>query len=346
MAPSFEKKVVVLGTGGTIAGMAQDAHDTVGYRAGQIGIAQLLLALPPQDQADGTSVSLLAEQVAQLDSKDMSVDAWSTLALRCRFWLDDPAVAGVVVTHGTDTMEETAFFLHCVLGCSGVCDKPVVLTGAMRPASALAPDGPQNLCDAVTVAADPRLPGVWVVFAGLLHGARDVVKLHPYRLDAFSSAQAGPVGAVEDGRLHLFYGVPISPQAVPPMGGLLSAGWPAWRSWMQPGAIWPRVEIVTSHATADGQLVDALVAGALAQGRPVRGLVVAGTGNGSVHQSLELALLRAQADGIVVRRASRCAGSSMVPNPAAALPDADGLSPVKARIVLTLELLAADTAGS
>ncbi|MEO7941315.1 MAG: asparaginase [Burkholderiaceae bacterium] len=344
MLPSFDKKVVVLGTGGTIAGVAQDAHDTVGYRAGQIGVAQLLLAVPQPVQGAGTAIFVVAEQVAQLDSKDMSVAVWSALALRCRFWLDDPTVSGVVVTHGTDTMEETAFFLHCVLGCSGGCDKPVVLTGAMRPATALAPDGPQNLRDAVTVAANPRLTGVWVVFAGLLHGARDVVKLHPYRLDAFSSAQAGPVGAVEDGHLHLFHGAPAAQAAALPNGGLLQAGWNAWRSWMQPGAIWPRVEIITSHATADGQLVDALLAGALAQDRPVRGLVVAGTGNGSVHQSLELALLRAQAGGIVVRRASRCTGSNMVRNPDAALPDAGGLSPVKARIALTLELLAADAA--
>lgn len=339
MTPSFEKKIVVLGTGGTIAGLAEDAHDTVAYRAGQVGIGQLLQAA---QQRGLPGIGLLAEQVVQLDSKDMSVQAWSTLALRCRFWLDDPSVTGLVVTHGTDTMEETAFFLHCVLHHAGGCNKPLVLTGAMRPSSALAPDGPQNLRDALTVAADQRVPGVWIVFAGLLHAARDVVKVHPYRLDAFSSALAGPVGAVEEGRLRLFHGVPAVPDDHGQPDGSLHPGWQAWRLWMQPETVWPRVEIVTSHATADGQLIDALVSGAQAQGRPVRGIVVAGSGNGSVHQSLELALMRAQAEGIVVRRASRCTGSSMVANPAADLPDAGGLSPVKARIALILELLAAD----
>lgn len=344
MALFFDKKIVVLGTGGTIAGLSEDAYDTVSYRAGEIGIGQLLQALPQNDQREESSVGLLAEQVAQLDSKDMSVAAWSALALRCRFWLDDPSVAGLVITHGTDTMEETAYFLHCVLYRSGGCHKPVILTGAMRPASALTPDGPQNLRDALMVAADHRVAGVGVVFAGLLHGARDVVKQHPYRLDAFSSAQVGPVGAVEDGRLRLFHGVPNVPDAIE-SDGLGPPGWHAWRSWMRPGSAWPRVEIVTSHAGADGQLVDALVAGAQAQGRPLDGIVVAGTGNGSVHQSLERALLRAQADGIVVRRASRCAGSDMVANPAAVLLDAGGLSPVKARIALMLELLAARAAS-
>lgn len=345
MAPSIDKKIVVLGTGGTIAGLSADAHDTVSYRAGEIGIGQLLQALPLNDQIGGTTVGLVSEQVAQLDSKDMSVAAWSVLALRCRFWLDDPSVTGLVVTHGTDTMEETAYFLHCVLSRSGGCNKPVILTGAMRPASALTPDGPQNLRDALMVAADHRVPGVWVVFAGLLHGAREVVKQHPYRLDAFSSAQVGPVGAVEDGRLRLFHGGPNAPEAIRWPDGLGHAGWHAWRSWMRPDSIWPRVEIVTSHASADGQLVDALLAGAQAQGRPLSGIVVAGTGNGSVHQSLERALLHAQAGGIVVRRASRCAGSNMVANPAAALPDSGGLSPVKARIALLLELLAAGAAS-
>lgn len=345
MRPSFDKKIVVLGTGGTIAGLSAQAHDTVSYRAGEVGIAQLLQALPQQDRAEGAPVALVSEQVAQLDSKDMSVAAWSALALRSRFWLDDPAVAGLVITHGTDTMEETAYFLHCVLCGSGGCSKPVILTGAMRPASALTPDGPQNLRDALVLAGDHRVPGVWVVFAGVLHVARDVIKQHPYRLDAFCSAQAGPAGAVEEGRLRLFHAVPKDASHEREPDSLGASGWHAWRSWMQPDTVWPRVEIVTSHATADGQLVAALVAGAQAQGRPLRGIVVAGTGNGTVHESLEHALLRAQSGGIVVRRASRCAGSSMVANPAAVLPDAGGLSPVKARIALMLELLASDAAS-
>lgn len=334
------KKIVLLATGGTIAGLAGHAGDNVGYTAGQVDIAQLLQALPAHGRP---ALELVGEQVAQLDSKDMSTAVWSSLAQRCRFWLDDPGVQGIVVTHGTDTMEETAYFLHRVLPRAGVCDKPVVLTGAMRPASALAPDGPQNMLDALAVAADPRMGAVWVSFAGQVHDARHVHKLHPYRVDAFSSGEAGVVAVVEEGRLRLLHGAgpagraspshtttASSDSAVPPCDAL-----PADRPW-------PRVEIVTSHAGAGAWMVDAMCGAASAGEAPVRGIVVAGTGNGSVHQALEAALLRAQAAGIVVRRASRCVGSAMVPHPAATLPDTGGLSPVKARIALMLELLAAD----
>lgn len=339
----FAQKIVVLGTGGTIAGLAMQAHDNLGYLAAQLDIGKLLQALPlVQSQPANT---LIAEQVAQLDSKDMTVAVWSALALRCRFWLDDPTVAGIVVTHGTDTLEETAFFLHALLLRTGGCAKPVVLTGAMRPASSQAPDGPQNLRDALAVAAERRAAGVSVVFAGKVHGARAVHKLHPYRVDAFSSGESGLRGVVEEGRLRPIDGLPWT-SSDEPAGGDPNRRWLAWRLWMQPDQVWPRVEIVVSHAAADGQLVEALLAGAEAQGRLVRGIVVAASGNGGVHASLEAALLRAQAIGIVVRRASRCMGSAMVTHPAAAtLPDAAGLSPVKARIALTLDLLAADEAG-
>lgn len=341
MNDSIDKKIVVLATGGTIAGLADAAGDNVGYTAAQLGLEQLLLALPEHFRP---AVQLVGEQVAQLDSKDMSTAVWSALALRCRHWLDDPQVLGLVVTHGTDTMEETAFFLHSVLLNTGGCGKPLVLTGAMRPASALVPDGPQNLRDAMVVAADPRARGVLVAFAGQVHAARHVHKLHPYRLDAFSSGEAGVLGVVEEGGLRLLHGMPID--GCEPARAWTAIAGPAasWRDWMQPDCVWPRVEIVNSHAAADGWLVDALLCGASIRGPAVRGIVVAGTGNGSVHQALEAALLRAQTAGVVVRRASRCSGSRMVAHPSAVLPDAGGLSPVQARIALMLELLAADAA--
>ncbi len=142
MNTTSTKKLVVLGTGGTIAGLSGDAHDNVGYKAAQVGVEQLLQALPSARRPQATLVS---EQLAQVDSKDMVHDVWQRLAQRCADWLADPQVMGIVVTHGTDTMEETAFFLHLALAACGVADKPVVLTGAMRPASSLTPDGPQNL---------------------------------------------------------------------------------------------------------------------------------------------------------------------------------------------------------
>ena len=191
------QKIVVLGTGGTIAGTSAQAGDNIGYTAAQVGVAQLLAAVPGLQAMAGT---LLTEQVAQIDSKDMDTAVWQALARRCAQHLQDPAVRGVVITHGTDTLEETAWFLDQVLDTRA---KPVVLTCAMRPATALAPDGPQNLLDAVAVASTPGARGVVAVAAGELHGARQVQKVHPYRVNAFSSGEAGPLGWVEEGRVRL-----------------------------------------------------------------------------------------------------------------------------------------------
>lgn len=305
------KKIVVLGTGGTIAGRAASASDNVGYQAAQLGVAELLQGLPG---AGGLEIA--SEQVAQIDSKDMDFAVWTVLARRCAHWLAQADVAGLVVTHGTDTMEETAFFLQAVLAPA----KPVVLTGAMRPATSAAADGPQNLADACSVAAAPGARGVCVAFAGALHGAQDVAKAHNYRPHAFSSGDAGALGYVEEGRLRLLRPWPDAP--------LLRAV-----AALPPPAGWPRVEIVLSHAGATGAVVRALVADG------VRGLIVAGTGNGTLHHALEAALVEAQESGIAVRRTSRCPEGALIAQPADRLPAAAGLSPVKARIALMLELM-------
>ena len=307
------KKIVVLATGGTLAGTAADPHDNIGYQAAQIGIGQLLAAIPALQ-----ALPLVSEQVAQVDSKDMSLGIWQTLALRCGHWLAQPDVCGVVVTHGTDTLEETAFFLQSVLSP----DKPVVLTCAMRPATALAPDGPQNIVDAVAVAKTGGAQGVLAVCAGTVHAAADVFKQHTYRLDAFSSGDAGPIGYVEEGALRQLRAWPDSEgPCLHRMARL--AGNPRW----------PRVEIVMSHAGAGGAIVDALV------GQGVDGIVVAATGNGTVHQELEGALRQAQARGVKVVRATRCAQGRILAHADDGLPSAGALSPVKARVALMLELL-------
>lgn len=313
--PNKAHKVVVLGTGGTIAGTSAQPGDDRHYRAGQIGVDQLLQHLPKLP----ANVVLVAEQVAQVDSKDMDPALWWQLRRRVAHWLAQADVVGVVITHGTDTLEETAYFLHATLPAA----KPVVLTCAMRPATSLAPDGPQNLRDAISVALHPGAQGVLAVCAGTLHGALDVQKLHTSRLDAFSSGDAGVLGKIRSHRLFL---IRNWPQALVKYSGSAIEN-------IASDADWPPVDIVTSHAGADGRVVDAL----LAQG--VRGIVVAGTGSGTVHHALEAALLRAQAAGVVVWRSTRCALGPVSPA-AQRLPDAQGLSPVKARIALALELLA------
>lgn len=330
------KKIVVLGTGGTIAGRATCASDNVGYKAAEVGVAELLSAIAGLADALSSHV-LVAEQVAQVDSKDMSVVVWHALAERVTYHLTQADVNGVVITHGTDTLEETAFFLQAVLPAALLAAKPVVLTCAMRPSTSLAPDGPQNVVDAVCVAVSDSACGVVVVCAGTIHGAVDVQKSHTYRVDAFSSGDAGALGYVEEGKLRMV------------------RNWPSAKAHKSSVAIetiatnadWPRVELVTSHAGATGAMVDALLAQSAAPGNlvsPLRGLVVAGTGNGSIHQELDAALHRAKTQGVRVVRASRCAGGRVLPPPDNGLmqsfPDSQGLSAVKARVALMLALLA------
>lgn len=314
------RRVVVLGTGGTIAGRAASAGDNIGYTAGEVDVADLLSGI---DAPAG--VTLVAAQVAQLDSKDMSFDVWRQLARRCIHWSNEPDVVGIVITHGTDTLEETAFFLQSVLSAH----KPVALTCAMRPATALAPDGPQNVRDAIIVAATECARGVTVVCAGTVHSAVDVQKVHTYRLDAFASGDAGPVGYVEEGVVRRAREWPsASPKLLPEADAL--------------DRDWPRVEIITSHAGATGAVIDALVAhSAIDAAGPLRGLVLAATGNGTLHHTIEAAAARAHATGIEIRRATRCVNGRILPRSGDKWPDSGGLSPVKARIALMLDLMRA-----
>ncbi len=317
------RRVVVIGTGGTIAGRASSALDNIGYSAAEVDIAELVRDLAP----DG--VTLLTEQVAQVDSKDMDFGVWQSLAVRCAEWLALPDIDGIVITHGTDTLEETAYFLQSVLAP----DKPVVLTCAMRPATALAPDGPQNVRDAICIAsgiAEPGARGVSVVCAGRVHSAFDVQKVHTYRLDAFDSGDAGPIGHLEEGRLRRVRDWPS--RGGDERSSLLEA------VCRTPVENWPRVEIVTSHAGASGRVIEALCHyGGI--GDPLDGLIVAATGNGTVHSSVEAAALRARSLGVEIVRATRCVQGRVLRTPDASLRDAGNLTPVKARIALILELL-------
>jgi L-asparaginase len=191
----------------------------------------------------------------------------------------------------------------------------------MRPATALQSDGPQNLADALQVAAAGGARGVLTVMAGRVHGPREVRKRHPYRLDAFGSGDGGPAALVEEGAVRVLRpwpeGEALGVEALP--GDV---------------ARWPKVEIVTSHAAATGALVRALV------GAGVDGLVVAGTGNGTVHRDLEAALLQAQARGVRVMRATRCAEGRVLDTPGDGFASAGELTPVKARVELMLQIIA------
>lgn len=320
----MQSMVVILGTGGTIAGVAPEGAADLAYEAAQLGIDALLAAVP---ELHGQPIE--AEQVAQLDSKDMTHAVWQTLARRVAHHLARDEVSGIVVTHGTDTMEESAWLLQRVLAPA----KPVVLTGAMRPASSRQADGPRNLSHAVALAQQSGAHGVLVVLAGTVHGAADVRKAHAHKLDAFSSGDVGPLGRFDDdergrGRFHRL-------RAWPDGEGLGIAVLDA-----DPAA-WPVVEVVTSHAGASGALIDALVRNG------TRGIVIAATGNGTVHEAIERALERTAWSGVAVMRATRCGdGAILEPEGAeTAWPSAGGLTPAKARVELMLRLMVGEAAA-
>ncbi len=348
--------IVVLATGGTIAGQAAHAGEGVAYQAAQLNVQDLLQHIAGLQDILGAD-TLLGEQVAQLDSKDMDFATWQALAQRCAHWLAQPDVRAVVLTHGTDTLEETAFFLQQALAAApqaaAWANKPLVLTCAMRPATARLSDGPQNMADAIAVARDPLARGVLAVAAGQVHAADHVQKIHPYRLDAFSSADAGPLAYVEESRTRWLAQPPAWPQTAP--AGL----WQALQN--VPPAQWPWVEVLHSHAGADARALHALAQAG------VQGLVLAATGNATLHHAVQEAAQALERQGVRVVQAPRCQASAVVRSAAGADADvvpllwrtadragaggagaayatAAGALPVsKARVQLLLQLLAGAT---
>jgi len=316
------QKLIVLGTGGTIAGRAASATDNIGYKAGEVPVSDLLGDVPVP-----AGCAVEAEQVAQIDSKDMSDEVWRCLLAATQRHLARPDVLGLVVTHGTDTLEETAYLLQRVLNPA----KPVVLVSAMRPASAALRDGPQNLADGLRLAATPGARGVVAVCAGRVHSAWDVRKVHNYQLEAFDSGDAGPVAVLEEGRLTCWRPWPQSPAdtfAPGLLDRLLSV------------TEWPRVEWITSHGGQTGAVVRALMRQKQtdAESPPLRGLVVAGTGNGTLNAGLQTALQDAMSQGVVVWRTTRCANGRVIEGADCPIP-ATPLPPAKARLELMLRLL-------
>lgn len=339
-------QVLILGTGGTIAGTGNDPHRAWAYRAAQLCVAELVAAVPAL-----AGVPLVSSQVAQIDSKDMAWPVWQALARALGEALCDAAIEAVVITHGTDTLEETAFLLHQLSDGR----KPIVLTAAMRPATAPDADGPSNLLDAVRVAREAASRG-WGGVVAVLHGrvwsAAQVRKAHSHALDAFDGGGAAPLATLLPR--------PEGPQpaATDVVWASGAAPWPAgaglgWSLLAQPSAVSPpRVEVVLSHADADGWLVDAALrqsaedAGASdpqRRAQALRGLVVAATGHGTVHAGLEVALRRAEAAGVAVWRSSRVARGGVTPREGDVWHAAGTLTPAQARVALQLQLLQAQS---
>jgi L-asparaginase len=310
--------VVILATGGTIAGAA-DSRTQAGYTSGQLGVEALVAAVPGLDEL----AELSGEQLSNVGSQDMSDAIWLRLAGRVNELLARRDVDGVVITHGTDTLEETAYFLNLAVRSS----KPVVMTAAMRPATAVSADGPLNLYNAVAVAADPEAAGrgVLVVVNDDVLGARAFTKTHSTDLQTFVAGEYGLVGATLYGENRWFRtpwkghteGSPFSLEGVETL---------------------PRVDVLYMTADASPDLVGAAVAGG------ARGLVIAGVGNGNMPGPVLEAVERVVADGIVVVRASRVTGGFVgrnveVDDDAIGTIASGELNAPRARVLLKLALL-------
>src|SRR3954467_6555820 len=271
--------VVVLATGGTIAGAAA-THVQAGYTSGQVGVDQLLAAVP---QTKKLAV-LRGEQVANIGSQDMNDEVWLQLARRINELSAMPDVDGIVITHGTDTLEETGYFLNLVVKTR----KPVVLTAAMRPSTALSADGPLNFFNAVAVAAnkDAAGRGVLVVVNDWIHGASSLTKASTTAVQTFLSPIRGLVGTVSYGECEFYRG---------------AVGRNTMESEFSLEGVTalPRVDIVMAHENMDGALIDAAAAAG------AKGIVIAGVGNGNLTEAAVATLAKQAKNGIVCVRSSR-----------------------------------------
>jgi len=306
-------RVIILATGGTIAGQA-DPRAADAYKAGTVGAQQLIQAVPGIDKL----ATLSTEQVASIGSQDMNDKVWFQLARRIQQISDGNEADAIVITHGTDTLEETAFFLNQVLHTN----KPVVLVGSMRPSNATSADGPGNLYEAVEVAAsrEARGRGVLVVLNDKIESARWATKTNTTSVETFRSPDTGPTGYVDPASVRF-----MAARPQPRDSGLL----------LPADGTLPRVEIIYSHSNMDSVMIDDAVA------NHAKGIILAGVGDGNTSAEALAALERAVHSGVVVVRSTRV-GSGFVNRDVEVDDDKSGfivsldLNPQKARILTQL----------
>ncbi|HBF35806.1 MAG TPA: L-asparaginase 2 [Firmicutes bacterium] len=313
------KNIVILATGGTIAGVSSSITDTANYQPAILPIEAITkdLTEPLRNIAHISS-----EQIAQIDSAEMTHEIWFTLAGRINALLSSPQIDGVVVTHGTDTLEETAYFLNLVVRSN----KPVVVVGAMRPASALSSDGPMNLYNAIILAASREASGkgVLVTLNNSINSSREVTKTNTSLQDSFKAPELGYLGYLIEGEPH-FYREPTrkhtyrSEFILDGLSGL------------------PPVEIIYGHVGNLSNLAQAAVDSG------VKGLVYAGLGNGNMSKMMKETFMGIQAQGVVVVRSTRVSSGIVTCN--GAVNDdlsnfivSDTLNPQKSSILLALAL--------
>ncbi len=310
--------VVILATGGTIAGAGVTSTTTVGYTAAVTAVDKLISNVPELSRIANVS----GEQTAQIASESMTMDIWLTLAKRVNVLLAQDNVDGIVITHGTDTLEETAYFLDLVVKSN----KPVVLVGSMRPGTAMSADGPLNLYRAVILAGskDAIGKGVMVMLNDTINSGREVTKTITDRVDTFQTPISGALG-VFSGDQPVFYRKSLRKHTTETEFDVTHL------------TKLPRVDIVYHYAGNAGTMIDAAVKA------DAKGIVHAGTGNGSIGKAEYPAVENALKEGVVVVRSSRT-GSGIISRNGEANDDkygfiaSDNLNPQKARILLMLAL--------
>jgi L-asparaginase len=310
--------IVVLATGGTIAGAASSDVQAA-YTSGQVGVEQLISAVPQTKKL----ATLRGEQISNIGSQDMNDEVWLRLGRRVNELAAMRDVDGIVITHGTDTIEETAYFLNLIAKTK----KPVVMTAAMRPSTALSADGPLNFYNAVAVAANQKASGkgVVVVINDWIHGASSLTKTSTTAVQTFLSPLRGLIGTVAYGDVE-FYRGPVGRNTLDSEFSLDGV------------SVLPRVDIIEAYENMDGTLIDAaVVAGA-------KGIVIAGVGNGNMTQAALAALAEQSKKGVVCVRSSRVVTGRVgrnveVNDDKLGLIASEDLTPQKARVLLRLALL-------
>ncbi|WP_053830685.1 asparaginase [Helicobacter heilmannii] len=306
-------KIMVLATGGTIAGTGEGGA----YVSGQVGVGDLLKGIVPR------GIEIESVQVANVGSQDMDSAIWLKLLEYIHTLSAREDIKGFTITHGTDTMEESAYFLHL----SAQTHKPIVFTGAMRNSTSISPDGPMNLHNALAVCTHPESAGLGVLVAmdENIYSARHASKTHTSHLDAFKAPDAGPIGHVYYGQVS-FHAKPITKHTLQSQLAL-----------SEPIKPLPQVAVIYTHVDCE----DFLLKAALQAG--VQGVVVAGMGNGNASHTLLEAMAQAVKRGVVVVRSSRvgsgCVLLGEVDDAHYRFVRAGDLNPQKARILLQLALL-------
>lgn len=312
----MNQEIIIIGTGGTIAGKGSSTMDMNNYVAGSLPLEEILKSVPNSD-AYGPYRHI---QLCNIDSSNMTVSIWLKLLRTIEEECAKDSVAGVVVLHGTDTMEEGSYFLHL----AAQTEKPIVLTGAMRPATALSPDGPINLLNAIQFCRSPQAKGVGVtvIMNGCIHGAREITKKNTTNLDAFGTIDFGHLGVLQEGKAFLTQ-KPACPHTVET---------PFKVSHLDR---LPRVELLYTYGDIGADIIEAY------SRLDLDGLVLVGMGHGILPDKLSPILAPLREKGVVIVRASRTGAG-----PVTALPIDDEygyipsatLPPLKARILLMLAL--------